>query len=103
MNHRHGHSSTKNRSSEYVSWLAAKNRCNSMRAECFRLYRGRGIVMCGRWLHSFKNFLEDMGPKPEPKADYSIDRWPNKDGNYEPGNCRWATASEQAINRRPRS
>ena len=56
--------------------------------------------MCNRWLHSFQNFLSDMGRKPTP--EHSIDRI-NNDGNYEPSNCRWATRSQQMRNRRPRA
>jgi hypothetical protein len=84
----------------YQSWDNAKQRCFNARHHTHALYGGRGITMCDRWRKSFTAFLEDMGPRPGP--EYSLDRYPNPNGNYEPGNCRWATASEQARNRRPR-
>lgn len=88
---RHGLST----SPEYTIWVGMKRRCADLSNEN---YGGRGIRVCARWRGSFAAFLEDMGPRPSP--EHSIDRYPNKDGDYEPGNCRWATSKEQARNTR---
>lgn len=80
---------------EYVSWSGMIARCMSPTNPAFPRYGGRGISVCERWL-VFERFFEDMGPKPS--ARHSIDRI-NNDGNYEPGNCRWASSLEQQANR----
>jgi hypothetical protein len=84
--------------SEYNAWKNMKQRCNNSKRKDYVNYGGRGIKVCDRWLNSFINFYKDMGSKPGP--EYSIDRYPNNDGNYEPSNCRWATSTEQNRNKR---
>lgn len=72
-------------------------RCTNDKTPNYKHYDGRGISICDRWRDSFSAFLADMGERPHGK---SLDRYPNPDGNYEPGNYRWATQSEQIRNRR---
>lgn len=83
----------------YISWQSMCQRCSNPKGKRAALYIGRGIKVCERWRTSFENFLADMGKRPE---GCSLDRFPDNDGNYEPGNVRWATASQQSNNRRDR-
>lgn len=89
----HGMSDTKT----YYIWKTMIQRCTNKKCKSFCRYGGRGIKVCDQWLESFENFFDDMGPAP---PYMSIDRFPNNDGNYEPGNCRWATKIQQANNTR---
>jgi len=84
---------------EYRAWSAMKTRCyNKKTGDKYRIYGGRGITVCREWLHNFPAFLEHIGNRPS--TGHSLDRI-NNNGNYEPGNVRWATRKEQQQNRRP--
>ncbi len=91
---KHGHA-TNGISPTYHSWASMLARCDNPKNTRYADWGGRGITVCDRW-RDFRNFLEDMGEKPE---GMSLDRIDNS-GNYEPGNCRWSTLSEQNSNRR---
>jgi hypothetical protein len=85
------------RTPEYRAWSKLKARCLNPRDQNWVNYGERGIGVCVEWQSSFVAFFEHVGPRPSPK--HSIDRI-NNDGDYEPGNVRWATASQQARNKR---
>lgn len=91
----HGHCRGGKESRAFHAWVNMRRRCCNPRAHNFANYGGRGIVVCAEW-YDFASFLSDMG---EPKAGQSLDRIDNNRG-YEPGNCRWATVTDQNRNRR---
>jgi hypothetical protein len=100
---KHGHSrqgpgKTRLTTPEYRSWKAMLERCRNENAPNYHLYGGRGVKVCAAWQgqDGFTTFLSDMGPRPDGTTLDRVD----SDGNYELGNCRWATAKEQSNNRR---
>lgn len=84
---------------EHQAWQRAKQRCGNPHHPRYGDYGGRGISLTEEWLNDFPSFYAYIGPRPSPQ--HSIDRYPDNDGNYKPGNVRWATRIQQARNKRP--
>ena len=83
---------------EYKIWLGIKQRCYNPKAPAYKYYGALHVRMCKAWRDDFWTFLSDM--RCRPSEQHSVDRYPDPFGDYEPGNCRWATATEQARNKR---
>lgn len=90
------HGQSRPHTPEYMAWSLMKNRCLNPNDDRYDRYGGRGISVYQEWIDSFESFFSFMGKRPT--AKHSLDRYPNNDGNYEPGNVRWATAIEQRRN-----
>lgn len=95
MKHGHRGSGPRDRTKTYNSWRAMRQRCLDPRHEKYASYGGRGVKIHAEW-DSYEIFLKDMGERPEGKTLDRVDPY----GNYEPSNCRWATAKRQARNKR---
>ena len=93
MYRKHKYANTK----VYRAYYQMKTRCYNKNHTNYKYYGGRGIKVCKRWLHSFENFLKDIGEPPS--KEHSLDRI-DSNGNYEPDNCKWSTQKEQIKNRR---
>lgn len=99
----HAGTTSKRRTVEYNTWHSMMRRCHEITNPSYPYYGGAGISVCDRWrfgedgMHPFSCFLQDMGLRPA--GQYSLDRFPDNKGNYEPTNCRWATQLEQQRNR----
>ena len=93
----HGDSIVGRRTPEYIAWGSIVQRCTNPKNPAYARYGGRGILICEEWRRDFSAFLNHVGRRPS--SAHTIDRHPDPDGNYEPGNVRWATRAEQALNK----
>jgi hypothetical protein len=97
-NTRHGAARPGHVTPEYRAWRNMIDRCEGRDPRVAAHYTKRGICVSPKWRHSFEAFLADVGSRPS--AAHTLDRYPDGNGNYEPGNVRWATRAQQARNRR---
>lgn len=97
MNYSHGHCVDGKITPEYRAWYNMIERCYSEGYKKYHRYGGRGITVCAQWQTDFQAFMDHVGLRPS--AKHSLDRHPDNEGNYEPGNVRWATPKEQQRNR----
>lgn len=97
-NKRRGNATTHGRkgTAEYRVWSKMLARCTNQNENNYARYGALGVSVCERW-RKFENFLADMGERPSDR--HQLDRYPNKTGNYEPGNCRWVTSKENNRNK----
>ena len=97
---RHGHSRRTGQSPEYTVWKSMIQRCTNPNVTAYTSYGGRGVQVASAWRGrgGFERFLLAVGPRPS--MAHTLDRWPNRDGDYAPGNVRWATLVQQARNKR---
>ena len=93
----HGQASASGKSREYGIWAQIRQRCRNEYDKAYPKYGGIGICICDKWADSFEAFFADTGKAPS--IIHSLDRYPNRKGNYEPGNVRWATPKQQIENR----
>src|SRR5882762_1082327 len=87
------------KTAEYLAWQNMKARCYRKSHNSYPFYGGCGVIVCAHWLHSFENFFADVGKRPSRK--HSLDRFPDWQGDYTRDNVRWATKSQQMLNRVP--
>lgn len=95
--YKHGYAPDRGPRPEYRAWINMNQRCTNPNMDRYPLYGGRGISVCSEWQHSFQTFLDYIGQRPS--SDHSIDRI-DSNGNYEPGNVRWADKATQSVNKR---
>jgi len=93
----HGQARIGKKTTEYNAWISIKDRCRNKNRKDYKWYGGKGITVCDRWINSFGNFFNDMGPKPTIK--HSLERYDGNKG-YFPENCKWALQTEQMNNMR---